>query len=264
MATQRTKWAISRTLSPGFFRSLKSQLKNPASFYVSMLLKLVPSLHTSPLTLELKDGKILRVRSFMTLYIFEEIFLTGVYDIDVHGVESIIDIGANTGLFILRAKQRWPNAKIVAFEPEPANYSALCETIEINRLQEVTSIQAAVTPEHGFVTLYKHPRNIGGHSTVFRHSNDSVQVACQTISDALSLCPGGRCDLLKVDCEGGEGSIFSSLTPEIAARVRTIIYEPSEGYSVSEVNRRLEAFGFTISADRGNFIARREAARSAA
>lgn len=229
-----------------------------------MLLKLVPSLHRSPLTLELKDGKILRVRSFMTLYIFDEIFLTGVYDIDIKGVESIIDIGANTGLFVLRAKQRWPNAKIVAFEPEPANYSALSETIEINRLQGVTSIQAAVAPEHGFVTLYRHPRNIGGHSTVFRHSNDSVQVACQTISDALSLCPGGRCDLLKVDCEGAEYSIFSGLTPEIATRVRTIVFEPSEGYSLGEVNRRLEALGFTISAEKGNVIARREAIPSVA
>jgi FkbM family methyltransferase len=223
-----------------------------------MLLKLVPSLHSSPLTLKLKDGKILRVRSFMTLYIFEEIFLTGVYDIEVNGVESIIDIGANTGLFVLRAKQRWPNANIVAFEPEPANYSALSETIQINRLQGVTLIQAAVSPERGFVTLYRHPRNIGAHSIVFKQSNDSVRVACQTISDALSLCPGGRCDLLKIDCEGAEGSIFFSLTPEIAARVRTIVYEPSEAYSSSEVNLRLEALGFTISADKGNFIARRE------
>jgi len=195
----------------------------------------------------------------MTLYIFEEIFLSGVYDIDVRGVESIIDIGANTGLFVLRAKQRWPNVRIVAFEPEPANYSALSETIKINRLQGVTSIQAAVNPEHGFVTLYRHPRNIGGHSTIYRHSNDSVQVACQTMLDALSLCPGGRCDLLKVDCEGAERAILSSLTPELASRVRTIVYEPTEGYS--EVNRRLEVLGFAISADKGTFIARREAIR---
>jgi len=256
MATQRARWAIPRILSPGFYRSLKIRLEKPSSFYSSVLLKLVPSLHRGPRTLELKDGKTLLVRSFMTLYIFEEIFLTGVYDVDVRGVNSIIDIGANTGLFVLRAKQRWPNAKIIAFEPEPRNYSALCETIKINGLKAVTAVKAAIAPERGSVTLYRHPRNIGGHSTVFRHSNDSVQVQCQTISDALSLCPDGRCDLLKVDCEGAEAAILSSFSPEMAARVRTIVYEPSE--RCSEVNRCLEALGFTTCGYKGNVIARRK------
>jgi len=256
MATRRIRWAIGRVLSLKFFRRLNAQLANPAHFYWSVLLKLVPNLHNRPLTLEFRDGRVFFVRSFMTLFIFEEIFLTGVYDIDIQCVESILDIGANTGLFVLRAKERWPDAKIVAFEPEPGNYAALCETIKANEMKGVTAVQAAVAAEGGFVMLYRDPRNIGRHSIVFKQSGDSLKVPSRTISDALSLCPNGRCDLMKVDCEGAEDSIFRCLDAELAARIGTIIYEPSEGYSVTELNGCLEALGFKISTAKGNVIAR--------
>jgi FkbM family methyltransferase len=256
MSTQRMRWALPRVLSVKFHQQLNAKLYNPRTFYLSMLLKLVPSLYNRPLTLRLKDGKILRVRSFMTLYIFEEIFLRGVYDVESKGVASIIDMGANTGLFVLRAKQCWPNAKIVAFEPEPTNYAALCETIENNDLRGVKAINAAIAAVRGPTTLYRHPRNVGAHSTVHRYSQDSVQVTCQTVSDALALLPNERCDLMKVDCEGAEESIFRSLNADTAGRIGMIIYEPDRGYSADELNKWLKTFGFTVSAYKGNFIAR--------
>jgi len=256
MSTQRVRWALPRLLSRRFYQQLKLKLDNPFTFYLSVLLKLVPNVYKRPLTLQLKDGKILSLRAFMTLYIFEEIFLRGVYDVESKSVSSIIDIGANTGLFVLRAKQCWPDAKIVAFEPEPANYVALCETIEKNDLQGVSAINAAIAAARGFTTLYRHPRNVGGHSTVHRFSDDSVQVRCQTVSDALTLLPNARCDLMKVDCEGAEESIFRSLSADTAARIGIIIYEPDNGYLADELNEWLNTLGFTVSSFKGNFVAR--------
>lgn len=258
MATQRLGWAIPRVLSVKFYRRLSAQLQNPGTFYLGVLLKLIPGLHYEPLTLRLKDRKILCVRSYMTLYIFDEIFLKGVYDVQPPNVETILDVGANTGLFVVRAKQRWPKAKVVAFEPEPANYEALCETIKRNGLRGVTAVNAAIAAARGSITLYRHPRNIGGHSTVHRHSGDSLQVPCQTVSDALSLFPGGRCDFMKVDCEGAEESIFRSLDAQLAVRIGMIIYEFGGGYSANELNHWLETLGFAISAYKGNFVARRQ------
>src|ERR1700693_2157214 len=102
MFTPRTRLGLPRILSAKFHRQLNDKLENPGMFYLGLLLKLVPGLHNRPLTLHLSDHKILRVRSYMTLYIFEEIFIKGVYDVESRSVNSIIDIGANTGLFVLR------------------------------------------------------------------------------------------------------------------------------------------------------------------
>ena len=54
------------------------------------------------------------VKEFMTLYIYKEIFVEGCYDLSLatDPAPFIIDVGANTGLFIIRMKQLYPNAKV--------------------------------------------------------------------------------------------------------------------------------------------------------
>jgi FkbM family methyltransferase len=257
MATQRLRWAIPRICNPAFYRKLNAQLKNPLAFYRILFLKIVPGLHKRAMVLELRDGKTIRVRSFMTLYIFEEIFLDEVYDVKSHDVTSLVDIGANTGLFLLWAKRRWPQAKVIAFEPEPGNYAALCETISNNGLEGVTAIKAAVAPKQGTVKLYRHPRNVGGHSIVHQFSDDSFDVQCQTIADALAQLPDGRCDFMKMDCEGAEEPILRNLDQGLAEKIETIVYEPNVYESVNSLNERLTTLGFTIAAYKGNYVAQR-------
>jgi FkbM family methyltransferase len=182
--------------------------------------------HNSPIKIQLKDGKVLFVRSWATGFIFSEIFIDGVYDVLVDIPNQIIDIGANTGLFILRAKQLWPDASILAFEPEPNNYQALTETIRVNGLTNVEAINVAVADKEGSIKLFLHPRNIGGHSTVQRHSEASIVVKTYRLDKIINSLPYHKCDLLKVDCEGGELAIFQSLDSETAKSIGTIVYEP--------------------------------------
>jgi FkbM family methyltransferase len=156
------------------------------------------------------------------LYIFDEIFICRIYDQALSSrPEAIIDIGANTGLFVLRAKQLCPAAQIIAYEPEPANYAALRETIQLNQLLGVVTIKAAVAPRDGTLDLYLHPRNIGAHSTVFHRSSRSVSVPAIALSKVLR----DRCDLLKIDAEGGELPIIEALTDETGSRIARIVYE---------------------------------------
>lgn len=48
------------------------------------------------------------------------------------------DIGANVGVYALYAAKR-PNVRVLAFEPSPFNYYALCRNVELNQLSETLS-----------------------------------------------------------------------------------------------------------------------------
>ncbi|RAO67067.1 uncharacterized protein BHQ10_003079 [Talaromyces amestolkiae] len=78
-------------------------------------------------------------------FIYKEIFEDHCYDIPnllpASRLESsdpfIIDAGANIGLFTLYMKQKYPNSKILAFEPAPQLFGLLCRNLELNDIQFV-------------------------------------------------------------------------------------------------------------------------------
>lgn len=261
--TWRIRWLFGRMLDLRFHRKIRETILNPFAYYCALFIKFFPNLHNSPIKIQLKDGKVLFVRSWATGFIFTEIFIDGVYDVLSDIPNQIIDIGANTGLFILRAKQLWPDASILAFEPEPNNYQALSETIRVNGLTNVEALNAAVADKEGSIELFLHPRNIGGHSTVKRYSAISIVVKAYRLDKIINSLPYQKCDLLKVDCEGGELAIFRSLDSRTAKSIGTIVYEPEGSvYDVPSMNKKIASLGFAISSSGNCFVATRLAAEA--
>src|ERR1700753_3656667 len=122
----RARFTAQRLFNPGYRRRLGEVLAKPWKFYAILLLKLPPGLHVSPVDLELKDGKKLRIREFWALFLFDEIFVENCYDapglLERGRVRTVIDVGANIGFFSIRAQQLWPGARTLAVEPQPANF----------------------------------------------------------------------------------------------------------------------------------------------
>jgi FkbM family methyltransferase len=258
--TWRIRWLFRQMVSPCFHHNLRATVMTRFAYYYALFVKAIPNLHNSPIKIQLKDGKIFYIRSFATAFIFSEIFIDGVYDVLATTPKQIIDIGANTGLFVLRAKQLWPDVSILAFEPEPNNYQALKETIKVNHLNNVEAINAAVSDKNGSLTLFLHPRNIGGHSTVHHLSANEVIVDAYRLDHFINPLRIQKCDLLKVDCEGGELAIFQSLDASTAKSIETIVYEPDPRGALDDVksiNNCLGFFGFSISSSSNCFVARR-------
>src|SRR3954447_14975956 len=185
----RLRWLLSRGIDRKFHRRLRTEINNPITYYLAAFLFLFHS-YKRPITIYFRDGKEIRLLSFMSLYIFAEIFIDRVYD---HEWESpprtAIDIGANTGMFALRAKQLWPGCALVCYEPESGNFKELQYTIRANNLRGVVAINAAIMETRDEVVLHHHPRNLGGHSTVHRHSDLGAVVPAETLNDALDCLP---------------------------------------------------------------------------
>ena len=83
-----------------------------------------------------------------------EIWVHHAYYIDdLESPKRIVDMGAHIGLATLYFAQMYPEAKIVAYEPDHANFELLTKNISENNLLNVELIQAAVAPTSGELGL---------------------------------------------------------------------------------------------------------------
>lgn len=258
----RLNWTIKQFSNINGFSKHKAVLKSPWNFYIALILKFIPGIHKKPIYFEFRNGGRIKISEFMSIYIYNEIFVDGCYDnLPVKSNNPVvIEIGANTGFFVLRIKTTYPNAQVISFEPYPPNFSALLETITLNNIENVTPIQKAVSDRAGNIKLYIHPTNIGGHSIFMEHAGDNyVDVETTTIDSILSDYGISGCDLLKLDCEGAEYPILKSFTMQIADKVRNIIFEPTyDLYSFDEINLFLKELGYNIKTQNGLIVASRE------
>jgi FkbM family methyltransferase len=226
----------------------------PAQFFWILALKLSPWSSRRPLRLRLKDGKVVVVRGFWTLFLFDEIFIQHCYDApDVLSggpYDAVIDIGANIGLFTIRSKQLWPDARILAVEPHPDNFANLLEHIRFNNLSGVTAFAEGVADECGCLELSVSPRNIGGH-TMYKKpdSDESISVPVSTLHNLMERAGIGEGRILmKVDCEGCEFPLLNGLNQALASRFEVIIFEPEEDlYSLSALCERMQGLAFAVS-----------------
>jgi FkbM family methyltransferase len=182
----------------------------------------------------------------MSVYIVDEIFFQQCYDYNwSQSPDLIIDVGANIGLFMIRAKQLYPSATIICYEPAADNFAALQRVIYENNIENVSAVCAAFAAHRGTSVLYQHPKNMGGHSTVHAHSGTSTVVPTETVEDALMRASSAKVVVIKLDCEGAERQVLLELPPQVTDRLLGIVYEPDwRAYSVSDVNAHLQTFGY--------------------
>lgn len=90
-------------------------------------------------------------------------FLLNAYDPGTY----FLDIGANQGFYSLLFAKRRPDAKIVAFEPEPCSVNKLLKNITINGFQNIKVCPYGLsdTNDPKLLMISTH-RNQGGHSMV--------------------------------------------------------------------------------------------------
>ena len=123
----------------------------------------------------------------------------------------ILDAGAYTGFSAIYLTNRWPQAEIIAVEPDPANFRLLKRNVATCR--RIRPIQAALWFEDAELMLYTRPE---GHwaSSVHafglgpRHTGPSRAVAAMCVETLKARFGLERIDLLKIDIEGAEKELF--------------------------------------------------------
>ena len=166
--------------------------------------------------------KIFVLHSFTPIYlrkgtsdipVFREIFMEKEYDIEVpHKVKYIVDGGANIGVSTLYFKLKYPEAVIIAVEPEKNNFKLLLKNT--SNKSDITCLNAGIWFENVNVSVKKSDKfgewgfQIEPTNTI---SDESIQsYSINNIMDAYNL---PVIDILKLDIEGAERILFKSDNP---------------------------------------------------
>ncbi len=167
------------------------------------------------LVFETRSGVIVEVPKRL-LQTFKEIFMDECYLVGLERAISsdsiIIDIGANAGYFTLFAASLCPRAKLFSFEPVPVNYAQLKRNRDLNITREIKCFPQAVAGQSGIINLTFDPSDsFTTSATMFaseKAADKSLTVPCVTLQQLMDENNIGKCDLLKMDCEGAEYDIL--------------------------------------------------------
>ena len=170
----------------------------------------------------------------------------------------IVDVGAHIGDFSLFMAHKIPGARILAFEPEPENFALLEENIKANGFEaQITPLKQAISDKSGQkIRLFQHPDNLGMHTQFPQDRLDSfggtfTEVDTVSLEDVFEQNSIDSCDLLKMDCEGGEYPILLNAPTHVLERIQRISLEYHKEGDIQEVRHRLEEAGFSVKFDRG-------------
>ncbi len=139
-------------------------------------------------------------------------------------IRTVVDFGANIGVFSIWAADLYKPKIIYAVEMEPVPYGRLLENIALNQMQDtICPIQAAIYCSSGPVWARKVP---GSEFYRLMPGRRSHHVQALSFADFFKTTGLEQVDMLKVDIEGAEKYL---LTPENARlfkeRVRYVVLE---------------------------------------
>jgi FkbM family methyltransferase len=142
------------------------------------------------------------------------------FDSNGRAIKTAIDLGANIGIETLRMVALYPDINIVAVEADKNNFQILQENVR--QYPNVIARNAAAWGEPARFRVKADP-NCNMASTVQLDNEGDIEgLTVNQIIDSLNV---EEVDVLKIDVEGAESSIFSSQIESWIRRVKVIIWE---------------------------------------
>lgn len=167
-----------------------------------------------------KDLIILRSNT-SDIDVFEHIFINEEYKFATNTEPKvIIDAGANIGLTSIYYSITYPEAQIIAIEPELSNYKLLKENIK--SYPNIFSINKALW--HKIAPLKISNPNDQKFSFRVEESDNYSEVKAITIDELIKQYKFSYIDILKIDIEGAEKEVFSN-RPNWVSKVGMIVIE---------------------------------------
>lgn len=150
------------------------------------------------------DKKIQITDSFWYLHSLNELFIEEVYKFNSNGstVPKIIDCGSNIGLSIIFFKRMYPDAEIIAFEPDDDIFAISKHNLNQFGISDVKLFQKAVWT-NDLPLVFSKLGSLSGH-IVQEKSENTIEIQTVRLKDFLFQ----KIDFLKIDIEGPEYDIL--------------------------------------------------------
>jgi FkbM family methyltransferase len=124
--------------------------------------------------------------------------------------QVFFDVGANVGYYSLAVGSRFPDTKVIAFEPIPDTFRELTRNIELNNLQNVTALAAGLSDCSVEAPFYYDAAVSGATSGAplgLEFKTEVIMCPVETLDDFVGRT-GMVPDLIKCDVEGAELKVF--------------------------------------------------------
>jgi len=134
--------------------------------------------------------------------VYRDVLLGREYDLPLpFSPRHIVDCGANIGMASIFFADRYPQARIIALEPEPSNFEVLMRNV--SGYPNILPIHAALWKEDGELGL------CGSSKIAFQviQGRGVRAISMNTLMQEAGL---DSIDLLKVDIEGAEKELFEA------------------------------------------------------
>lgn len=167
----------------------------------------------------------------------EELFCDNIYAFHADSkAPYIIDCGANIGVSVVFFKQLYPEARILAFEPDKEIFRLLEENVRSFELADVTLENKAVWSKNEELTFYNEGALAGSLTTDFASKNNKVTIP------AVDLLPylNESVDFLKLDIEGAEHVVLHHIASKLSNVKHLFVEYHSDRNKPQQLNELLE------------------------
>lgn len=178
-----------------------------------------------------------------------------------NNVRVVIEVGAADGRDTAMYAERYPAARLVAYEPHPENFAKLA--LRASAEPRIIPVNAAVSQSAGAATFHitalpdasslLKPRQVGGDYDKYLAEQSTVDVRTVTLDDECQRLNLDHIDLLKMDAQGGELDILRGAANLLQSkRIKVIytevnfvpLYDGSALYH--DLAKLLEGFGYRL------------------
>ena len=154
------------------------------------------------------------------LFIRREVFVQQIYKFNTGSpIPYIIDAGANIGLSIFYFKKLYPNAEIVAFEPDEKIFQVLENNVKVFNLDNVQLFKKGCWNREEVLNFYSEGADGGRIANDF-DKNNIIKIETTSLRSFLNK----KVDFLKIDIEGAETVVMNDIK-DLLINVENIFIE---------------------------------------
>jgi FkbM family methyltransferase len=158
--------------------------------------------------------------------VFRAIAVFGQYNVSKitsNNVNTIVDLGSNIGFSVMHFKSKFPDAHVIAVEPEKKNYDQLVKNVK--EYSNVDCLQNAIWYSKKNLGIFDSGLGEYGFRVVDDNQKQVGSVDSITMDDIISKYNLQTIDILKIDIEGAEKELFTYNYESWLPKVRCIVIE---------------------------------------
>jgi len=134
----------------------------------------------------------------------------------------VVDGGANVGLFAIKVKNDFPEAKLICIEPDPDNFTSLRKNL--SHYNNVHFENSGLWDKDTRLRIYD-KYNLGKWGMTVEEDPERGKITAVSMLSLFKKYSLDHIDVLKLDIETSERQLFSEGYEEWLPKVKTIIIE---------------------------------------